>query len=91
MVTAPTTSTVEISGRVKNVAGKSISGAVVTLTDDLGNVRSVKADARGLYRFTEVQAGRTYIINVAAKFYTFAPQAVTVTEELAGFDLTLQQ
>jgi hypothetical protein len=53
LVSGPTASMVEISGRVKNAAGKAIKGATVTLTDDLGNVRSFRTDARGRYRINE--------------------------------------
>ena len=91
LVTAPTAASVEVSGRVKNTSGKGVSGATVTLTDAEGNPHSAKTDLRGRYVIAGVQAGRIYIVNVAAKFYNFAPQTITIVDALADFDLIMQE
>jgi len=52
------------------------------LTDAFGNTRTARTSTFGYYRFDEVEAGQTYIFNVRSKRYQFAPQVVTVTEDL---------
>jgi len=42
----------------------------------------------GYYRFDDVLAGETYIVSVTSKRYSFAPQVVSVFEELTDLDFT---
>ncbi|HEX8251348.1 MAG TPA: carboxypeptidase-like regulatory domain-containing protein, partial [Pyrinomonadaceae bacterium] len=68
-------------GRVFN--GKTaVSGATVTLTDAHGNVRSVKTGSFGYFRFENVQAGQTVVIQASAKGLFFNPQAITPMEDV---------
>jgi hypothetical protein len=78
----PTAATVSIGGRVLTQSGRGVSNARISLTDQNGETRSVMTNPFGYYRFKEVESGATYVFNVFSKRYTFAPQAVTVTEEL---------
>jgi len=68
---------VSIGGRGQTANDKSIALAQVTLTN-----------AFGYYRFEDVGAGETYIVNVFSKRYSFAPQVVTVTEDLTDLNFT---
>jgi hypothetical protein len=54
-----------ISGQVKDVLGDVIVGAQVVITDKEGNQRSVQTNQDGVYRFTDLAAGK-YILKVSA-------------------------
>jgi len=79
---SPTAASVSVGGRVFYGKGRGISNARVILTDSNGEPRYVMTNAFGYYRFTEVAAGKTYILNVYSKRYIFEPQVVSVTEDL---------
>ncbi len=59
-----------------------LSNATVTLTDANGITRTMRTSAFGSYRFEDVATGENYIQSVRSKRYQFAPQVVSVTEEL---------
>jgi hypothetical protein len=82
-VLQPTAGNVSISGRVTTSAGIGLRGAAVTITDARGNNRTTTTSSFGFYRFDEIEAGQTYLINANLKRYSFTPRAV-----LAGDDLT---
>lgn len=79
---APTAARVFVSGRV--VGGNSgIARATVSLVDSRGIIRTAKTNTFGYFRFDNVEAGQIYIFNAAAKGYSFAPQVVSVSDEIA--------
>ena len=81
-VLAPTAADASVAGRV--LAGKrGVSGATVVLTDRQGAERPTRTNSFGYFRFAEVAAGETYIIQIRAKRYRFAPQIVAVTGDLS--------
>ncbi len=88
---SPTAASASISGRVKNTAGDALAGVIVSLTDLRGNIRSAETDADGFYQIAGVESGGLYVVNVTAKNYSFSPQTITINENLADFDLILQQ
>ena len=77
---APTAATVKLSGKV-TVGKTSVSGAVVHLTDQTGNVRTTRANSFGYYQFDDVEVGQSYVINAYSRRYRFPTQIVSVTEE----------
>lgn len=82
---APTAGEVSISGRV-TAGRKGILRAVVTLTGSDGAVQTQLTDRTGNYRFDDVAAGETYVIQVNVKFYAFAPRVISVNEEVQNLD-----
>ncbi len=82
LAAVPTSTSVTVGGRVLTAQGRGVSGATVFLTDMTGETRRTRANPFGYYRFTDVQSGETYIIEARHKRYQFAPQAVSVIEEL---------
>jgi hypothetical protein len=88
----PTAATVSVSGRVATASGKGIRNVIVTLTDSGGGVRSAVTASFGFYRFTDVEVGQTYILQVRAKRYSFPnpTQVVTVNDELTDIDFTAE-
>lgn len=77
-----TAAAVTISGRVTTQTGRGISNARVTITEQSGNNRTATTNPFGYFRFTEVQAGETYIISVISKRYSFAPRVLNVIEDI---------
>ncbi|HEX9927269.1 MAG TPA: glycoside hydrolase family 44 protein [Pyrinomonadaceae bacterium] len=67
----PTAASVTVSGRVMNAAGRGLRGVRVALTEASGEQRTVLTNSLGYYRFADVAAGSTYIINVFSKKHTF--------------------
>ncbi len=87
---AVTAASVSISGRVLYGEGRGVRNAVVSLTDSAGTVWNTFTTAGGNYRFDEVESGKTYIINVRSRRFTFAPQIVSVTDNVTGIDFVGQ-
>jgi predicted ATPase len=54
-----------------NAAGRGLRGVRVALTGASGEQRTVLTNSLGYYRFADVAAGSTYIINVFSKKHTF--------------------
>ena len=79
---------VDVNGRVSDADGSPIARAFVTLTDSNGATRTASTSSFGYFRFTEVAVGETYTINVSHKRYSFAPQVLTVSEEIQDLNLT---
>ena len=77
----------EVGGRIANSKGRAIPAAIITLTDAKGNTYSARTNVFGYYRFSEIPAGGTYILNARHKSYRFTPQIINVTNDLDGVDL----
>lgn len=88
-VFGPTAAAVNISGRVvSGQTGRGIFKARVMLVDAFGQVRYATTNPFGYYRFTNVEAGETYTLNVGAKNYMFKPSTriLQVNEELTDIN-----
>ena len=86
---APTAASVSVSGRITD-GKRGISNAVIYLTDANGNTQATRTSSFGYYRFDDIEVGQNVIIQVSARRYSFAPQVVTVNEELANLNFTAQ-
>ena len=69
---APSAATVSLGGRIVATDGRGISKAIVTLTDQNGDVRRILTGSLGYYRFDDVAAGQTCVLSVGSKRYQFA-------------------
>jgi hypothetical protein len=85
----PTAASVSVGGRVFSDKG-GVANARVILTDTGGQTRYALTNSFGYYRFDEVPAGETYVFTVIHKRHQFAPQVVSVVEELTGLNFTSQ-
>ncbi len=72
---------VRLAGRVLKPNGSGLNKAIVTLTSTDGAPQQTETDAQGNFNFFEVVPGRSYIVSVEGKRYSYAPQSVFVTEE----------
>jgi hypothetical protein len=81
---APTAAEVTVSGRVTTADGRrGIRNVRVTMTGTNGETRSTLSGVSGVFRFTDVPAGETYIFSASAKRYIFGEptQVRTITED----------
>lgn len=67
----PTAASVTVSGRVTSAAGRGLNSVRVALTAPNGEQKTVLTNSFGYYRFADVAAGATYVINVFSKKHTF--------------------
>lgn len=89
-IAAPTAATVTISGRVMTPNGRGLMNAEVILIETNGTIRYARTTAFGYFRFPELEAGSTVIISVNSKRYLFAPQVISLTEDLTDVNFTGQ-
>ncbi|MFT3743311.1 MAG: carboxypeptidase regulatory-like domain-containing protein [Pyrinomonadaceae bacterium] len=82
---------VDISGRVVTPDGRGIRNASVFITDAAGVRRQATTSSFGIYRFGDVESGKTYTISVASKQYRFTPRIIQVVDTLTDFDFVGQQ
>ncbi len=61
----------KIAGRLMTANGRGIVNAFVKLTDADGNTRTAVTTSFGYYRFADVAAGQTYIVEAKSKRYKF--------------------
>jgi hypothetical protein len=85
---APTAANVFVSGRVVSPNGTAIAGASVSISDIRGNSRTVRTSSFGNFRFDNITAGETYVLGVNSKRYRFAPQAISVVDNVSDLILT---
>jgi hypothetical protein len=81
IVPPPTAASVNVGGRVIAL-GRGLANARVVLADQNGQARTALSNAFGYYEFENALAGETYIISISSKRYQFAPQLVSVTDEI---------
>lgn len=87
---ASTAVSVSVAGKVRTPNGKGLTNAYVTLTDSSGKYRLARTTAFGYFRFEDVSVGETYIIQVLSKRYRFTPQVLSITQDIADLELTMQ-
>jgi len=55
-----------------------------------GNARTVRTGRLGSFKFTDVMAGKTQILMVTSKRYTYTPEVITVTVDLTELNFSPQ-
>ena len=88
---APTAASVNVSGRIRTADGRGITNVRVILTDATTGERfEALSSLSGYYRFEEIAVGRTYLLSVSAKRYTFDPatRVLFLVDELTDEDFT---
>lgn len=89
---APSAANVSISGRVVSAYGNGISNSELTVTDNEGQTKRALTSGFGYYRLDGLDAGRTYVLRVRAKRYTFANpvRVIVVNDDLTGEDFVAE-
>ncbi|HEX8737519.1 MAG TPA: hypothetical protein VF721_19460 [Pyrinomonadaceae bacterium] len=87
----PTPSGLSVSGRILNANNRGAARAIVTLTGQDGNTRFAHANPFGYYRFQNVAGSEIYTLRVISKQHQFAPQTITIVENISNLNFTPQQ
>ena len=92
-ILGPTSANVKVSGRVATVSGQGIRGAIVTLTDAAGAMRTTVTGSFGYYQFEEVESGGIYTLGVESKRFTFTnpTRILPVTDDVKDADFTADE
>ena len=86
----PTAASVFVSGRVMNGPDRPASKAIVTLTDSGGVTRTAVTNPFGYYKFDQVAAGQSVVVQVSAKGRQYAPQVVNVMADIENLNFAPQ-
>jgi hypothetical protein len=81
-----TSAQVEVAGRVLTKEGRGIRNARISMTGQDGLIHHTMTNMFGYYRLTEVEVGSTYIITVESRQYIFAPQIISISENVSGLN-----
>ena len=89
----PTAAPVSISGRVLTSDGRGINGAVITMSDAAGHVRTARTGAFGYYQFDNVGSGENYVLAIGSKRFTFAEPVrfVNAVDDVADVDFVANE
>lgn len=87
---APTAADVSVGGRIFDAEGCAIRNAAVYLMLVNGQTLTARSSSFGYYRFDEIGAGQTVIVSVSSKSYSFAPQVLTLIEDVTNVDFVAQ-
>ena len=85
---APTAAFVAVSGRVATADGLGIRNVLVKLTSANGAIRLTTTGSFGAFRFTDVEVGETYVLEVSSRRYAFAnpTRILSVRDEITDAD-----
>lgn len=86
-----TAAEVQVSGRVLSPEGRGVTNATVTITNDQGQTRSVVTGRNGRFTFNEVESGRTYVVSVASRRFSFSPRVIQVDDNISDLDFYPEQ
>ena len=89
-VLAPTAAGVSVSGRILTPEGRGLTNAVVKITDSTGSVQYSRSSSLGYFHFENIAAGQTYVFQINSKRYTFAPQVLTIMDNVTELNFTAQ-
>jgi uncharacterized delta-60 repeat protein len=91
---APTAATASINGRVTTASGRSIRNVSLMLTETTtGETKQTLTNPFGYYRFQDLEVGRSYVLSVKSKRFTFAEpsRVITLDEDLTGEDFVSER
>lgn len=84
----PTAANVSVAGRVGDAEGFAIRNVLVSVTNaTTGTIKTARTNSFGFFMVSGLPAGNTYIFEVRAKGYSFAPQVMTVSNDIADLEL----
>lgn len=87
---APTAANVFVAGRILTNSGRGIPGAKIIVRDTLGQTQTVTSNVFGYFRVNELEAGETYSFEVYRKGFNFAPQLISLSDNVSNFDIIAQ-
>lgn len=84
----PTAASAKVGGRVTSTYGRGVFGATIVMTDQSGQTFTARTNPFGYYRFYDVAAGNTYVVDVRHKQFSFAPKVISVANDLEELNFT---
>jgi hypothetical protein len=81
---------VSIGGRVQVSTGQGLMNATVIITDGNGFQQTARTSSFGYYQFDGIPSGRTYMLRVESRHFTFAPMVISVVDNLTDVDFISQ-
>jgi hypothetical protein len=66
--------------------GQGLVNATVMLSDGSVVLKTARTSSFGYYRFDDVEAGRTYVLNIDSRLYHFVPQVINPVDNLTDVD-----
>ncbi len=84
----PSAASAIVGGRVTSSYGRGIFGATVVMTDQSGQTFTVRTNPFGYYRFQDVATGKTYVVDIRHKQFSFAPKVVSIANDLEELNFT---
>ncbi len=91
---SPTAAPASINGRVSTPSGRGIRNVSLTLTDTTtGELKYSRTSTFGYYRFLDLEVGRSYVLNLSSKRFTFAEptRVITLNEDLTNEDFVSEE
>ncbi len=90
-ITAQPEGEASIEGKLLTSAGDGLPDTRITLTNsNTGESWTVLSNASGIYRFGGIKVGFTYVVTVESKEFMFAPQAISLLNDVTNVDLIAQ-
>ncbi len=86
-ILAPNASGVPVVRTVMSDTGRPIANTRVTLTNSEGFMWFAISNPFGHFRFDDIPSGTTYVLNGSAKRFAFAPQTLSVTDQVTNVNL----
>jgi len=85
---APSSSSVNITGRVLTDSGQGIKNTHLSLSLADGTVLRTRSSSFGYYRFDNVESGQTGVLSIHSKRFTFAQpnRVITISDDLNDVD-----
>ncbi len=80
----PTAAFVSVRGRIFSPNGTGLGRQLVTITDSIGETRSVTTNSFGYFEFVNIRSGESYLFAVRSKEYNFTPQIVAVKDDITN-------
>jgi len=90
---APTAASAMLSGRIKDVNGKSLSRVTVMLTElSTGETFISRTNSFGRYIFEDLATAQDYLVSVHSRRYVFTPDSkvINLNQDLTDTDFTAQ-
>ncbi|MGH9820735.1 MAG: MSCRAMM family protein, partial [Pyrinomonadaceae bacterium] len=89
IILSPTAANAKVAGRVAAANCVGIRGAVVTLTDAHGQIRTVLTTSFGYFSFDGVATGNAYVLNVESRRYRFEnmPRVISVQDNISDLEV----
>jgi len=85
-----TSAGVSVSGRLLTSFGRAVSGGRVSLSDGMGNTRTIQTNTFGYFRFNDVTVGETYVLTPIARGYTFQPRPLNVMDQISDLAIVAE-